>query len=139
MKTLLLICSALFVHSGLLAEIKPEGSDAVFSIYASGRGGGSGTKLYMEGDRPLMVISAVADVRVSSDRKMVRLTMTPADARKFVGVTRQHPNELIILVGRGRALQAVQVGAPVTDGVLEFRYPQEALAADYLKKRFGLR
>ena len=90
----------------------------------------------MKTDQPLMVISTAANVEIVSNGKAVRLTMTPADARKFANVTRQHPNQLLILVGRGRALQGVQVGAPITNGVLEFRYPQEELAADYVKKRF---
>ena len=134
---LLLTCSFVLVYSIAWAEMKPEGGDPVFRIFASARGGGTGTSLYLETDQPLMVISTVANVEVAGNT--VRLTMTPADARKFANVTRQHPNQLLILVGRGRALQAVQVGSPVTNGVLEFRYPQEELAADYVKKRFRLR
>jgi len=139
MKVLLLICSVALLHSTVCAEMKPQGGDPVFRIYGSGRGGGTGTSLYMKTDQPLMLISTVADVQVSKDGKTVRLTMTEADARKFAEITRQHPNEMLILVGRGSALQAIQVGSPVTNGVLEFRYPQEHLAADYVKYRFRLK
>jgi hypothetical protein len=139
MKILILVCSVALLHSTLYGEMKPQGGDAVFRIYSSGRGGGTGTSLYMKTDQPLMVISTVADVQVTNDGKAVRLTMTQADARKFAEITRQHPNEMLILVGRGSALQAIQVGSPITNGVLEFRYPQEHLAADYVKYRFRLK
>jgi hypothetical protein len=136
---LLLICSVALLHSTTLADTRPEGGDPVFQIFASGRGGGSQTRLYMKGDQPLMVISTAANVEVSKDRKAVRLTMTAADARKFADITRRHTNELLILMGRGRALQGVMVTSPVTNGVLEFLYPGDAAAADYLKKRFRLK
>ena len=93
----------------------------------------------MKTDQPIMVIATAANVEIANNGKVVRLTMIPSDARKFAEITRSHPNQLLVLVGRGRALQGVQVGSPVTNGVLEFRYPQEELAADYMRKRFRLR
>ena len=134
---LLVTCSFVLVYSTAWADMKPQGSDPVFRIYLSARGGGTGTSLYMETDQPLMVISSAANVQIAGN--VVRLTMTRADASRFANITRQHANQMLILVGRGRALQGVQVTSPITDGVLEFRYPQEELAADYVKKRFGLR
>ena len=38
-----------------------------------------------------------------------------------------------------KVLEAMRVTSPVTDGVLEFTYPDDAAVADYLRKRFRLK
>ena len=86
-----------------------------------------------------MVVSAVSNVQLSNDRKAVRLILTRSDARRFADVTRKHAKELLILEANGRVLEAMRVSSAVTNGVLEFTYPEDAAVADYLRKRFRLK
>jgi hypothetical protein len=86
-----------------------------------------------------MVVSTVSNLQLSNDRKAVRLTLTGPDARKFADITRKHGQELLVIEANGRVLEAMQVSSPVTNGVLEFTYPDDATVADYLRKRFRLK
>ena len=133
----LLFASGLLVLGGaaLAAEVKPADSNApVFQIYSSS---GSGTTITAK--QPLLVISSLANVQMSRDRKAVRIFLTPSDARKFADITRKQVNKLLILQANGRVLEAMQVSSPVTNGILEFTYPDDAAVADYLRKRFRLK
>ena len=130
-----LICLSWLVSSAAWADMKPTDSNApVFEIYSS-----SGSGKTITAKQPLLVISSVANVQLSTDRKAVRVVLTPSDARKFADVTRKHVNDLLILQANGRVLEAMQVASPVTNGILEFAYPDDAAVADYLRKRFRLR
>ena len=132
-------CGVLF--SLVAADRTPvEGGGPLFRIFAGDSAGGSGGKtINIGGKKPLMVISAASDVQLSTDRKAVRLTLTTSDARKFGDVTRRHVNGLLVLEANGRVLEAMQVSSPVTNGVLQFDYPDDAVVADYLRKRFHLK
>jgi len=123
------------------ADLRPADAGApLFRIYVAGAPTGSGTpNISVSGKPPLMIISAAADVQVSTDHKAVRLTLTSSDARKFGGITRKHVHDFLVLEANGRVLEVMQVSAPVTNGMLEFVYPDDAAVADYLKKRFRLK
>jgi len=123
------------------ADLRPADAGApLFRIFVAGAPTGSGApNINVSGKPPLMIISSAADVQVSTDRKAVRLTMTSSDARKFGGITRKHVHDFLVLEANGRVLEVMQVGAPVTNGMLEFVYPGDAVVADYLKKRFRLK
>jgi hypothetical protein len=144
MRPLVPLISILFVLSistGLAADRKPADAAApVFRVFASESSGGSGApQINLSGKQPLMVISTVASVQLSTDRKAVRVTLTPSDARRFADITRKHSKDLLILEANGKVLEAMQVSSPVTNGTLEFTYPDDATVADYLKKRFRLK
>lgn len=129
----------LFGHS-LTAEMKPADGAPVFRIFTSPPGGGSpDSAINLNGKKPLMIVTAVSDVAVSRDRKAVRVILNSADARRFADIIRKHPNDLLVLEANGRVLEAMRASGPVTNGVLEFVYPDDATVADYLKKRFRLK
>ena len=123
------------------ADMKPADSAApVFRIFAAGSAGvNAESAINLSGKKPLMIVTAVSDVAVSRDRKAVRVILNSADARRFADITRKHPNDLLVLEANGRILEALQASAPVTNGVLEFTYPEDAAVADYLRKRFRLK
>ena len=123
------------------ADLRPADAGApLFRIFLASAPAGSGTRnINVSGKPPLMVVSAAHDVQVSTDHKAVRLTLTSSDARKFGDITRKHIHDFLVLEANGRVLEVMQVGAPVTNGMLEFIYPEDAAVADYLKKRFRLK
>jgi hypothetical protein len=136
----LAICCT-FVSTIVFADLKPaDGGAPVFQIFAASSGGGGGSpRIDISGKQPLMVVSAVSNVQLSNDRKAVRLILTRSDARRFADVTRKHGKELLILEANGKVLEAMRVSSPVTDGVLEFTYPDDSAVVDYLRKRFRLK
>jgi hypothetical protein len=122
-------------------EIRPIDGDApIFRIFASDSGGGNkSSPINIAGKEPLLVVSGVANVQVSNDHKALRVTLNGPDATRFSNITRKHANGLLVLEGNGKVLEAMRVGGPVTNGVLEFTYPDDSAVADYLKRRFRLK
>ena len=47
--------------------------------------------------------------------------------------------DLLVLEANGRVLEAMKASGPVTNGTLEFVYPEDAAVAYYLKRRFRLK
>jgi len=137
----LLVCGgAILVGHQIIADMKPADGAPVFRIFSSAPGGGSAdSPINLNGKKPLMIVTAVSDVAVSRDRKAVRVILNSADARRFADITRKHPNDLLVLEANGRVLEAMKASAPVTNGTLEFVYPEDATVADYLRKRFRLK
>jgi hypothetical protein len=60
----------------------------------------------------------------------------PVDAQKFAAITRKYTQGLLLLETENRDLDAIYVTAPITDGVLGFKYSDEAAVAEYLRRRF---
>jgi hypothetical protein len=123
------------------ADLRPaDGAAPVFRVFAAGPANASGAPtINISGKPPLMIISAAADVQLSTDRKAVRLTLTSSDARKFGDITRRHIKDFLVIEANGRVLEVMQVTSPVTNGMLEFTYPEDAAVADYLRKRFRIK
>ena len=135
-----LSCCALSCAQLIAADMTPAGNGPVFQIFTTDLASGGGApKIDISGKQPVMIVTAAADVRVSKDHKAVRFTFTGNEARRFADLTRKHRNEFLILQGNGKVLEAMQVSSPVTNGILEFSYPEDAAVADYLKKRFRLK
>ena len=125
----------------LAADIRPADSSApVFRIFSSsGQGGEAGSRLTVTAKQPLLVITSVADVQLSTDGKGVRIVLTSFDARRFGDITRKYKEDLLLLEGNGRILEAMRVSSPVQNGVLEFSRPDDDAVVDYLRKRFRLK
>ena len=122
------------------AELRPvDGSSPLFRVFVSGSSGGSNAPIDLAGKQPLLVVSSLANIQLSRDRKALRLTLTAADARRFADITRKHAHNLLILEANGKVLEAMSAASPVTNGILEFTYPDDAPVADYLKRRFRLK
>ena len=87
-------------------------------------------------EHPLLVVWKLRDVRLGSDKKGVLMTLTPEDTKKFAAVTRKYGN--LIFDGDGRPIEALHITAPIVDGIIGFKHPQEAAAAEYLRRRLRL-
>jgi len=64
------------------------------------------------------------------------IVLISGDAQKFGGITRQHNQGLLLLEAEGRVLEAMQVTAPVTNGIIAFKHPDDDAAAEYMRRRF---
>jgi hypothetical protein len=88
-------------------------------------------------DKPLLVVWAVSDLRLASDNKGVLITLTPKDTKTFAAVTRKF-GYLVLDAGEGRPIEVMHITAPIIDGIIGFKHPDEAAAAEYLRRRFRL-
>jgi hypothetical protein len=84
---------------------------------------------------PLLVVYSVSDLVLARDNKGVLITLTPEDAKKFAAITRKHNDGLLLLEADGQVLQAMHISAPIADGIIGFKYPQEESVARYLRRR----
>lgn len=87
---------------------------------------------------PLLVVRSVRDLRLARDGKGVLITLMSVDAGKFAEITRNYNQGLLLLEAENRVLEAMHVTAPITDGIIGFKYPDEAAVAEYLRRRFRL-
>jgi hypothetical protein len=88
-------------------------------------------------EQPLLVIWVVRNLRLASDNKGVLITLTSKDAKIFAAITRKY-GYLVLDAGEGHPIEAMHITAPITDGILGFKHPDEAAAAEYLRRRFRL-
>jgi hypothetical protein len=124
----------------LAADIMPvDAKTPLFRIFAAGPGKAADTQhINFDNKRPLLVIRGVSDVRLDRERKGVLITLTREDARKFAQLTREYKQGMLLLEGEGRLLEALQISSPIENGVIEFKYPDDAEVATYVRKRFRL-
>jgi hypothetical protein len=94
------------------------------------------TQLTFEAKHPLLVVRSVSDLGLARDQKGVLITVTSADAKKFAEITRKYNQGLLLLETNGRVLEAMDITAPVVDGIIGFKYPEQAAVAEYLRRRF---
>jgi hypothetical protein len=87
---------------------------------------------------PLLVVHSVGDLVLARDNKGVLITLTPDDAKKFAEITRKYNDALLLLEVDGQVLQAMHITAPITDGIIGWKYPQEEQVAKYLRRRFRI-
>jgi DNA gyrase/topoisomerase IV subunit A len=87
---------------------------------------------------PLLVIYSVSDLMLARDNKGVLITLTSDDAKKFAEISRKYNDALLLLEADGQVLQAMHITAPITDGIIGWKYPQEEQVAKYLRRRFRI-
>jgi hypothetical protein len=92
--------------------------------------GGDHSQGSVDDKNPLLVVWAVRDLRLASDNKGVLITLTPKDAKVFSTITRKY-GYLVLDAGEGRPIEVMHVTAPITDGIIGFKHPDEAAAAEY--------
>jgi hypothetical protein len=124
---------------GAPADIRPfDPGTPVFRIFLPTPMKGDPSRLTFDNAHPLLVVSAVRDLRLADDRKGVQITLNDDDARAFAILTRKYHGGDLLLESNGRVLEALHVTAPSTNGVISFKYPEDAVVADYLRKRFRI-
>jgi len=138
---LAICCCFSVLGAGVDAEIKPtDPKTPLFRIFASipmkPAGRDAATGVTFDDKHPLLVVRSVSDLRLARDGKGVLITLMPVDAQKFAAVTRKYNQGLLLLETENRVLDAMYVAAPITDGMIVFKYPDEAAVAEYLRRRF---
>ena len=94
------------------------------------------TQLTFDAKYPLLVVRSVSDLRLARDQKGVLITLTSADRKKFAEITRKYDQGLLLLEANGRVLEAMHITAPVVNGIIGFKHPEDATVAEYLRRRF---
>ena len=145
MKLYLYFCAAmLFACSVFAADIKPaDPRTAVFRIYLAFSSQHQdrlqrGPQVTFDAKRPLLVIWSARDVRLTADRKGVVLALTDKDTKTFSALTHRFNQGLLLVEGQGRILTAMHITEPLDTGILEFKDPDDANVAQYLRRRFKL-
>ena len=138
---LTLVAVTMLAASATGGEIKPgDPATPLFRILApvpmKPADSGAPAGFTFDAKHPLLVVHSVSDVRLARDRKGVMIVLTPRDAQKFGGITRQYNQGLLLLEAEGRVLEAMQVTAPVTNGIIAFKHPDDDDAAEYMRRRF---
>ena len=118
------------------ADLTPaDGNAPVFRIFAANKGD---AHIAYDNKRPLLVIQALSDVRLDRQQKGVLIVLTGADSKKLSQLTRQYKQKLLLLEGEGKILEVMHITSPVENGSLEFKYPDDEVVAEYVRKRFRL-
>ena len=125
------------------ADIMPaDTSRPLFRIFApipmKLAGSATRNQLTFDDKHPLLVVRSVSDVRLARDQKGVLITLTPADTKKFAEITRKNYQGLLLLEANGRMLEALYITAPIVNGMIGFKHPEEAEVAEYLRRRFRI-
>jgi hypothetical protein len=137
------VAGTMLVTSAIAAEIKPtDPNTPLFRIFApipmKPANSAAPSGFTFDAKHPLLVISTVSDVRLARDRKGVVIVLTPGDAQKFTSITSKYNQGLLLLGAEGRILEVMQITTPITDGVIGFKYPDQADVAEYLRRRFRI-
>jgi len=90
----------------------------------------------VDDEHPMLVVWKLRDVQLARDNKGVLMTLTPEDTKRFAAVTSRYG--YLVFEGNGRALQALHITAPITEGIIGFKHPEEAAVAEYLRRRLRL-
>jgi hypothetical protein len=64
--------------------------------------------------------------------------LTPSDTKKFAELTRRYNRRYLIVFGTDSVAEALHITAPIEDGDIGFKHPEEAPMAEYLRRRFRL-
>src|ERR1700720_1642931 len=138
-------CAAvLLASSALAAEIRPvDANTPLFRIFQAlpskaAQGNTKSPQVTLDDKRPLLVVWSVRDVRLAPDRKGVLLVLAERDRKIFAALTHKYNQGLLLLEAQGGVLEAIYITEPLENGVLEFRYPDDAAVAQYLRRRFKL-
>lgn len=121
------------------ADFTPtEPEKPIFQLFAAEQIAGDHPKATYDDKKPLLSVFAVRDLQLAKDNKGVLIGMNDGDSRTFSTLTHQYTGGLLILVTPDDSVEVLHITAPIDDGYLGFRHPQEDAIATYLRKRFKL-
>jgi len=97
---------------------------------------GENAKGEVDDEHPMLVVWKLRDVQLARDNKGVLMTLTPEETKKFAAITTRYG--YLVFEGGDRPLEVLHITAPITDGIIGFKHPQEAAVAEYLRRRLRL-
>jgi len=130
------------VGSAAAADIKPaDTSKPLFRILKfktlhDAVREGDHAKGEVDDEHPMLVVWKIRDVQLARDNKGVLITLTPEDTKKFAAVTRRYG--YLVFEGDDRPIEVLHITAPIIDGIIGFKHPQEAAVAEYLRRRLRI-
>jgi hypothetical protein len=130
------------VTSAVGADIKPvDTSKPLFRILKfktlhDAAREGENAKGEVDDEHPMLVVWRLRDVHLARDNKGVLMTLTPEDTKKFAMITSKYG--YLVFEGGDRPLEVLHITAPITDGIIGFKHPQEAAVAEYLRRRLRI-
>ena len=138
-----LLAVTVIAATAAAADIKPANpSTPLFRIFVpipiKRPDSATRTNITFDDKHPLLVVRSVSNLQLGRDGKSVLITLTPADAKKFADITRKYNQGLLLLEADGRVLEAMHVTAPIVNGIIGFKHPEEGAVAEYLRRRFRL-
>ena len=144
MRAVFCIIAALSLVASMRADeyFPPDRTKPLFRIFASipmaAPVDAARPQFTFDDRHPLLVVSSVGDLLLARDNKGVLIILTPDDAKKLAAITRKYNDALLFLEADGQILQVMHITAPITDGIVGFKYPQEKQVAQYLRRRFRI-
>ena len=130
------------VTSAASADIRPTDTNKPlfrvlkFKALHDGMLEGKRAKGDVDVEHPMLVVWKIRDIQLAGDRKGVLITLTAEDTKKFAVVTRRYG--YLVFEGDDRALEVLHITSPITNGIIGFKYPEEAVVVEYLRRRLGL-
>ncbi len=143
-KNRVLACALLLAASSVFAsDLKPtDPGTPLFRIFQSLPRGVEQKRgppqITFDPKRPLLVVWSVQDLKLGPDRKSVLLVLTEKDRKSFAELSHKYNQSLLLLEAQGNILEAIQIRQPLENGAIEFKYPDDAPVAQYLRRRFKL-
>jgi hypothetical protein len=64
------------------------------------------------------------------------MRLTPKDAKQFAAITSRYC--CLVFEGDDQPLEVLHITAPIVDGIIGFKHPQEAAVAEYLRRRLRI-
>jgi hypothetical protein len=137
------LTALMLLASARAAEYSPaDPTKPLFRIFApiamKTPDGAPRERVTFDDKHPLLVVRTVSDLVLARDNKGVLITLTSADAKKFAAITRRYNDGLLLLEAEGEVLQAMHITAPIIDGIIGFKHPEEGAIAEYLRRRFRI-
>jgi len=121
-------------------EIKPSDPKiALFQVFApvpmeSNRPGIP--KMTFNDEDPLLTVLGVRKLLLAADNKGVLVALNERDTIAFSEITKKFNDKILIIKATDSVMEAIHITAPIEDGYIEFKHPQSAAVAEYLRKRF---
>jgi hypothetical protein len=143
-KLRILSCTvALLASPAFAVDVKPaDPATPVFRIFQALPKGeqqkNEPAQVTFDPKRPLLAVWSVRDLKLAPDHKSVLLLLTEKDTKIFAALTRKYNHGLLLLEAQGSVLEAIQIAEPVENGALEFKHPDDAAMAQYLRRRFKI-
>jgi hypothetical protein len=85
--------------------------------------------------KPLLKIFDVSEKRLGRDNKGVLLRFTDRDTQTFAALTSKYSGKYLIVVASDDVMEMLHITAPIDDGYLGFKGPEEEPMAAYLRSK----
>ncbi len=140
MKHLLIIAVYLTAILSVDADdIKPTSPEIpIFTICGKKPPRTTNTKGPADLKHPLFSVYSVKELIVAKDQKSVMVGLNTKDTKTLEEITTKYNGRLVFFVAGNGTIEAHIIRAPIKDGYIEFKYPEEDSFAEYLRQRFQI-